>query len=84
MRIAALAQAFNLPIANGGGWPHHNMHLQAAVANGWRVEYHYVMWKCADLIFDGTVDPQRGWATLPEEPGLGLEPKWEALAEWQE
>ena len=84
MRIAALAQAFNLPIANGGGWPHHNMHLQAAVANGWRVEYHYVMWKCADLIFDGTVDPQRGWVTLPEEPGLGLEPKWEALAEWQE
>ena len=28
VKVAALAQAFNLPIANGGGWPHHNMHLQ--------------------------------------------------------
>ena len=33
VKVAALAQAFNLPIANGGGWPHHNMHLQAAMAN---------------------------------------------------
>jgi L-alanine-DL-glutamate epimerase-like enolase superfamily enzyme len=39
-KIAAMAQAFNLQIANGGGWSHHNMHLQAAMANGWRVEYH--------------------------------------------
>ena len=28
-KVAAMAQAYNIPIANGGGWPHHNMHLQA-------------------------------------------------------
>jgi L-rhamnonate dehydratase len=41
VKVAALAQAFNLPIANGGGWPDHNMHLQAAMSNGWRVEFHF-------------------------------------------
>ncbi|MGH9772754.1 MAG: enolase C-terminal domain-like protein [Candidatus Acidiferrales bacterium] len=30
MKVAALAQAYNILIADGGGWPHHNMHLQAA------------------------------------------------------
>ena len=84
VKIAAMAQAFNLPIANGGGWPHHNMHLQAAMANGWRIEYHYVMWKCGDMLFDGTVGPDKGWTTMPETPGLGLEPKWDAFKEYEE
>ncbi len=84
MKIAGMAQAFNVPIANGGGWPHHNMHLQAAVPHGWRIEYHYVMWKCGDMLFNGTVGPERGWTTMPERPGLGLEPNWDALKEWQE
>ena len=44
VKVAAMAQTFNLPIANGGGWPHHNAHLQAAMANGWRVEFHFEMW----------------------------------------
>ena len=35
-RIAGMASAFNLPIANGGAWAHHNMHLHAGVANGGR------------------------------------------------
>jgi L-rhamnonate dehydratase len=83
-KIASMAQAFNLPIANGGGWPHHNMHLQAAMANGWRVEYHYVMWKAGDILFDGTIGPNKGSVTLSERPGLGLEPKWDALKEYQE
>jgi len=83
-KIAAMAQAFNLPIANGGGWPHHNMHLQAAMANGWRVEYHYVMWKCGEMIFNGCIGPDKGWTTMSETPGLGLEPRWDALKEWQE
>ena len=83
-KIAAMAQAFNLPIANGGGWPHHNMHLPAAMANGWRVEYHYVMWKVGDTLFEGTIGPDKGMVTLSERPGLGLEPKWDALKEYQE
>ena len=34
VKIAGLAAAFNVPLANGGAWPYHNMHLQAGVANG--------------------------------------------------
>ncbi len=79
-----MAQAFQLPIANGGGWPHHNAHLQAAMANGWRIEYHYVMWKAGDMLFDGTIGPEKGWTTLSDRPGLGLEPKFDALKEYQE
>jgi L-rhamnonate dehydratase len=84
VKVAALAQAFNLPIANGGGWPHHNMHLQAAMANGWRVEFHFEMWGVGDKIYKEPAAPDHGWVTLPETPGLGLEPRWEALEEYQE
>jgi L-rhamnonate dehydratase len=84
VKVAAMAQAFNLRIANGGGWPHHNMHLQAAMANGWRVEFHYVMWKVGEVVFKDPPGPDRGWVLLPETPGLGLEPRWEALKEYEE
>jgi L-alanine-DL-glutamate epimerase-like enolase superfamily enzyme len=84
VKVAALAQAFNLPIANGGGWPHHNMHLQAAMANGWRVEFHFEMWGVGDRIYKEPPAPEQGWVKLPETPGLGLEPRWDALNEYEE
>ena len=84
VKVAAMAQAFNLPIANGGGWPHHNMHLQAAMANGWRVEFHLDMWKVGEAIYQNPPAPNHGWVTLTETPGLGLEPRLEALKEYEE
>jgi L-alanine-DL-glutamate epimerase-like enolase superfamily enzyme len=84
VKVAALAQAFNLPIANGGGWPHHNMHLQAGMSNGWRVEFHFEMWGVGDLIYKEPPAPEQGWVKLPETPGLGLEPRWDALKEFEE
>jgi L-rhamnonate dehydratase len=84
VKVAAMAQAYNIPIANGGGWPHHNMHLQAAMANGWRVEFHYVMWSVGNTIYHQPPAPDHGWVTLPETPGLGLEPRWDALKEYEE
>jgi L-alanine-DL-glutamate epimerase-like enolase superfamily enzyme len=84
MKVAAMAQSFNILIANGGEWPHHNMHLQAAVSNGWRVEFHYLMWKAGEAIYKSTPQPEKGFVTLTEEPGLGLEPKREALEEYLE
>ena len=84
VKVAAMAQAFNLPIANGGGWPHHNMHLHAAMSNGWRVEFHLDMWKVGEVIYQDPPKPERGWVTIPEKPGLGLEPRWEALKEHEE
>lgn len=79
VKVAHMAQAFNIPIANGGGWPHHNAHLIAAVANGWRVEFHYLMWMTGNMIYQDPPQPEAGWVTLPERPGLGLEPKEEVL-----
>jgi L-alanine-DL-glutamate epimerase-like enolase superfamily enzyme len=84
VKVAALAQAFNVPIANGGGWPHHNMHLIAAVANGWRVEFHVPMWVTGEMIYRDPPKPSRGTVTLTEQPGLGLTPNEEALKETQE
>jgi L-alanine-DL-glutamate epimerase-like enolase superfamily enzyme len=60
------------------------MHLFAAVPNGWRVEFHYVMWKVGEAIFHNPPGPARGWVTLTEQPGLGLEPRWDALQEYEE
>ena len=71
VKVAALAQAFNLPIANGGGWPHHNMHLQAAMANGWRVEFHFEMWGIGDKIYKEPPAPVNGWVTLAGDAGPG-------------
>ncbi|MDH3444481.1 MAG: mandelate racemase/muconate lactonizing enzyme family protein [Deltaproteobacteria bacterium] len=84
VKVAAMAQAFNLPIANGGGWPHHNMHLHAAMANGWRVEFHLDMWKVGEVIYVNPPAPDHGWVRIPETPGLGLEPRWDALKEYEE
>lgn len=79
VKVAAMAQAFNVPIANGGGWPHHNAHLIAGVANGWRVEFHVPMWVTGEMIFRDPPKPVRGTVTLPDRPGLGLEPNEDAL-----
>jgi L-rhamnonate dehydratase len=82
MKVAALAQAYNVLIADGGGWPHHNMHLQAAASNGWRVEFHYLMWQTGNIIYRNPPQPVKGNVTLTEDPGLGLEPNREALKEY--
>ncbi len=84
LKVAAMAQAFNVLVADGGGWPHHNMHLQAAVSNGWRVEFHYLMWMVGNTIYKNPPQPEKGWVTLTEESGLGLEPNRSALDEYLE
>jgi L-alanine-DL-glutamate epimerase-like enolase superfamily enzyme len=80
-RIAGMAAAFNVGIANGGAWPHHNMHLHAGLANGGLVEYHYVSLLVCDQIFDGLARAEAGWLALPESPGLGFAPKRDAIRE---
>lgn len=84
VKVAALAQAFNVLIANGGGWPHHNAHLIAGLANGWRVEFHLPMWLTGEMIFRDPPKPVRGMVTLPEGPGLGFEPNEDALRDTRE
>jgi L-alanine-DL-glutamate epimerase-like enolase superfamily enzyme len=81
IKVAHMAHAFNLKVANGGGWPHHNAHLIAAVPNGWRVEFHAQTWRVGETLFRDPPGPVKGWVTLTEQPGLGLEPREDALRE---
>lgn len=80
-KIAALANAFNLPVVNGGAWPYHNMHLQAGVSNGTMVEYHYFSALVCQRLFRNLPQPVDGWLELPQAPGLGFEPDAQAIAE---
>ena len=79
--IAGMAAAFNTRFANGGAWPHHNMHLHAGLANGSLVEYHSVAVQCCELVFDDLPKPANGVLSLPETPGLGFAPNPDRLAE---
>lgn len=74
LKIAAYANAHNLPVVNGGAWPFHNMHLQAGVSNGTMVEYHHFAVDACSKIFPNLPQPQNGSFQLPETPGLGFEP----------
>ena len=81
VKIAAMAQAFNVPIANGGAWPFHNMHLHAGLANGGLVEYHAGAIGMYEAIYDDLPRPNNGWLELTERPGLGLEPNVDRVRE---
>jgi L-rhamnonate dehydratase len=81
VKIAALAAAFNVPVANGGAWGFHNMHLQAGVANGTLVEHHYLAVELCRQIFRDLPVPAEGYFTLPETPGLGFAPNHDAIRE---
>ena len=78
---AGMAAAFNTRFANGGAWPHHNMHLHAGLANGTLVEYHSVAVDCCQLVFDDLPVPQAGVLKLPDTPGLGFRPNRDRIAE---
>ena len=81
LRIAGMAQAWNVALGNGGAWPFHNMHLHAGLAHGGFVEYHAVAVLMCEQIFSGLPTPVDGWLELPQSIGLGFEPKWDAIAE---
>ncbi len=79
MKAAAVAQAFNLPIGNGD---HFDLHLHAAVPNGWRAEFHVNSLLTAKVIYKEAPAPVGGWVTLSERPGLGLELNEDAVKEY--
>lgn len=71
-KAAHLAQTYNMPIANGGGWPIFNMHLMAGMMNGWFVEWHLGMVAVGETLFTDAPKPVNGILTIPDRPGLGL------------
>ena len=80
-KVAHLAQAYNLPIANGGGWPIFNMHVFAGLMNGWYVEFHWGMHQVGQQFFENVPGPENDMVKLPDAPGLGFLPKYDALEE---
>jgi L-alanine-DL-glutamate epimerase-like enolase superfamily enzyme len=71
-KAAHLAQTYNMPIANGGGWPLFNMHTMAGLMNGWIVEWHLGMVQVGEVLFTDAPAPKDGAITIPDRPGLGL------------
>jgi L-alanine-DL-glutamate epimerase-like enolase superfamily enzyme len=68
VKIAGMAEAFNLPIVNHL-CPEISVHLVAAVPNGLTVEY--MPW--SSRLFKEVPQPVNGYLTVPKKPGLGLE-----------
>jgi L-alanine-DL-glutamate epimerase-like enolase superfamily enzyme len=68
VKIAGMAEAFNLPIVNHLA-PEISVHLVAAVPNGLTVEY--MPW--SSRLWKEVPQPVNGELTVPDKPGLGLE-----------
>jgi len=67
VKVAAMAEAFNLPVVSHV-IPEFHVHLIAAVPNGLTVEYMPWMLK----LFEETPSIERGQLVLPDKPGFGL------------
>ena len=80
LKVAHMAQAFNLPMANGGGWPISTC-ITCGLMNGGPVEFHYGMWMTGKHFFHGTPDPVDGSTHHSRGPGLGFTPNYDALRE---
>ncbi|MGQ0750771.1 MAG: mandelate racemase/muconate lactonizing enzyme family protein [Betaproteobacteria bacterium] len=68
LKIAGMAEAFNLPVVNHL-YPEISVHLVAAVPNGLTVEY--MPWSAR--IYKEVPVPVKGELAVPQKPGLGLE-----------
>ncbi|MCH8097002.1 MAG: mandelate racemase/muconate lactonizing enzyme family protein [Proteobacteria bacterium] len=78
-KIAHMAQAYNLPIANGAGWPVFNMHTMAGLMNGGSVEFHVATGYMGSVVFDNTPSPENNRVKIPDAPGLGFEANYDVL-----
>jgi len=67
MKIAGMAEAFNVPVVNHL-CPEISVHLVAAIPHGLTVEY--MPWSAK--LFEEVPQPVKGELTVPSKPGLGL------------
>jgi L-alanine-DL-glutamate epimerase-like enolase superfamily enzyme len=78
LKIAGMAEAFNLPVVSHGV-PEIHVHLVGAVPNGLTVEYMprlFPLWKAVP-------QPVNGMLEMPQSPGLGLEFDEAAIAKYR-
>ncbi|ETX13028.1 mandelate racemase [Roseivivax halodurans JCM 10272] len=78
-KVAALAEAHQVTLANGGAFPFHNMHLHGGLMNGGLVEWHLISVEMGNAVFRNL--PERNGQTLrlPDQPGLGFDVDQDAL-----
>jgi L-alanine-DL-glutamate epimerase-like enolase superfamily enzyme len=67
MKVAGMAQAFNLPVVSHL-FPEIHVHLVAAAPNGLTVEF--MPWSLR--LYEDAPAPVNGQISVPEKPGLGL------------
>jgi hypothetical protein len=67
MKIAGMAEAFNVPVVNHL-YPEISVHLVAAVPHGLTVEY--MPW--SSKLYEEVPQPVKGELVVPDKPGLGL------------
>ena len=78
MKIAGMAEAFNLPVVSHV-MPEMLVHLVAACPNGLTVEY--MPWMLC--LYEETPALENGMLVLPEKPGLGLKFDEKAVASFK-
>jgi L-alanine-DL-glutamate epimerase-like enolase superfamily enzyme len=67
MKIAGMAEAFNVPVVNHL-YPEISVHLVAAIPHGLTVEY--MPW--SSRLYEEVPQPVNGELVVPDKPGLGL------------
>ena len=72
LKIAAIAQAWNLPVAPHAMHALH-MHLVSAAPNGVTLEYLFMHEEANEQLFINPPVPAGGFLRIPDKPGLGLE-----------
>lgn len=81
-KVAGMAQANNIDIANGGAFPFHNIHLHAGLVNGGLVEWHLAAVEMCRSLFTGLQDKDGETLPVSDRPGLGFELDYDALEDF--
>ncbi|MGZ3369263.1 MAG: mandelate racemase/muconate lactonizing enzyme family protein [Caulobacteraceae bacterium] len=82
IKIAGMAEAFNVGIESGGAGPLQNLHLHAGVANGGHCEWHLPWMELNRKIYRNMPEPKAGMLAVPAAPGLGFEADPAAIREY--
>jgi L-alanine-DL-glutamate epimerase-like enolase superfamily enzyme len=82
VKVAALAEAFGMPLNHGGGYANFNMHLHAGVAHGGLCEWHLETVALIRALYKGMPELIGDRLVLPTTPGLGFELNRDALKEF--
>jgi L-alanine-DL-glutamate epimerase-like enolase superfamily enzyme len=79
VKIAGMASAFNVAIANGGAGALQNMHMHAGLWNGGFCEWHLPFMGLCRHIYKDMPGAKAGKLAIPAAPGLGFEPDRDAI-----